>query len=242
MAPFVVKCNKYRKTSDSEAGICFSVFVNEQMLLRSRILIKREESCMGQLIISIGREFGSGGHEIAEKLAKHYDMPLYDHNLLDKIAEERNLNSEELKSYDEVQDGVFHRRVRGMSSSMTEHVAQLQFDYLKEKANAGESFVVVGRCSETVLKDNKDLIAIFVNGDKDQKVARVSKKYELSESQAADLMKKKDRARKMYHNINCDSKWGDSRNYELVINSSKLGVDKSVQMLIQYIDARVANR
>ena len=197
---------------------------------------------MGQLIISIGREFGSGGHEIAEKLAKHYDMPLYDHNLLDKIAEERNLNSEELKSYDEVQDGVFHRRVRGMSSSMTEHVAQLQFDYLKEKANAGESFVVVGRCSETVLKDNKGLIAIFVNGDKDQKVARVSKHYELSESQAADLMKKKDRARKMYHNINCDSKWGDSRNYELVINSSKLGVDKSVQMLIQYIDARVANR
>lgn len=197
---------------------------------------------MGQLIISIGREFGSGGHEIAEKLAKHYDMPLYDNNLLDKIAEERNLNSEELKSYDEVQDGVFHRRVRGMSSSMTEHVAQLQFDYLKEKATTGESFVVVGRCSETVLKDNKGLIAIFVNGDKDQKVARVSKKYELSESQAADLMKKKDRARKMYHNINCDSKWGDSRNYELVINSSKLGVDKSVQMLIQYIDARVANR
>ena len=197
---------------------------------------------MGQLIISIGREFGSGGHEIAEKLAKHYDMPLYDHNLLDKIAEERNLNSEELKSYDEVQDGVFHRRVRGMSSSMTEHVAQLQFDYLKEKATIGESFVVVGSCSETVLKDNKGLIAIFVNGDKDQKVARVSKKYELSESQAADLMKKKDRARKMYHNINCDSKWGDSRNYELVINSSKLGVDKSVQMLIQYIDARVANR
>lgn len=197
---------------------------------------------MGQLIISIGREFGSGGHEIAEKLAKHYDMPLYDHNLLDKIAEERNLNSEELKSYDEVQDGVFHRRVRGMSSSMTEHVAQLQLDYLKEKATTGESFVVVGRCSETVLKDNKGLIAIFVNGDKDQKVARVSKKYELSESQAADLMKKKDRARKMYHNINCDSKWGDSRNYELVINSSKLGVDKSVQMLIQYIDARVANR
>ena len=197
---------------------------------------------MGQLIISIGREFGSGGHEIAEKLAKHYDMPLYDHNLLDKIAEERNLNSEELKSYDEVQDGVFHRRVRGMSSSMTEHVAQLQFDYLKEKATTGESFVVVGRCSETVLKDNKGLIAIFVNGHKDQKVARVSKEDELSESQAADLMKKKDRARKMYHNINCDSKWGDSRNYELVINSSKLGVDKSVQMLIQYIDARVANR
>lgn len=196
----------------------------------------------GRTVITIGREFGSGGHEIAEKLAKHYDMPLYDHNLLDKIAEERNLNSEELKSYDEVQDGVFHRRVRGMSSSMTEHVAQLQFDYLKEKANDGESFVVVGRCSETVLKDNKGLIAIFVNGDKDQKVARVSKKYELSESQAADLMKKKDRARKMYHNINCDSKWGDSRNYELVINSSKLGVDKSVQMLIQYIDARVANR
>ena len=196
---------------------------------------------MGQLIISIGREFGSGGHEIAEKLAKHYDMPLYDHNLLDKIAEERNLNSEELKSYDEVQDGVFHRRVRGMSSSMTEHVAQLQFDYLKEKANAGESFVVVGRCSETILKNCKNMIAIFVNGDKGQKVARVSKKYELSESQSADLMKKKDRARKMYHNINCDSKWGDSRNYELVINSSKLGVDKSVQMLIRYIDARVAN-
>lgn len=195
---------------------------------------------MEQLIISIGREFGTAGHEIAEKLAEHYGLPLYDQNLLDEIAEKRNVDSKKLKEFDEKQTVALYRTVKGMSSSPSENVAQMQFDYLREKAKSGESFVVVGRCSEEVLKDYKCMIPIFINGDMDCKVARIVKKYGLTDDEAREYIKKMDRKRKYYHNSHCDTKWGDSRNYELTINSSRLGIDDSVKMLIWYIDTRRA--
>jgi cytidylate kinase len=193
-----------------------------------------------QLIISIGREFGTAGHEIAEKLAEHYGLPLYDQNLLDEIAEKRNVDSKKLKEFDEKQTVALYRTVKGMSSSPSENVAQMQFDYLREKAKSGESFVVVGRCSEEVLKDYKCMIPIFINGDMDCKVARIVKKYGLTDDEAREYIKKMDRKRKYYHNSHCDTKWGDSRNYELTINSSRLGIVDSVKMLIWYIDTRRA--
>lgn len=195
---------------------------------------------MEQLIISIGREFGTAGHEIAEKLAEHYGLPLYDQNLLDEIAEKRNVDSKKLKEFDEKQTVALYRTVKGMSSSPSENVAQMQFDYLREKAKSGESFVVVGRCSEEVLKDYKCMIPIFINGDMDCKVARIVKKYGLTDDEAREYIKKMDRKRKYYHNSHCDTKWGDSRNYELTINSSRLGIEDSVKMLIWYIDTRRA--
>ncbi len=195
---------------------------------------------MEQLIISIGREFGTAGHEIAEKLAEHYGLPLYDQNLLDEIAEKRNVDGKKLKEFDEKKAIALYRTVKGMNSSPSENVAQMQFDYLREKAKSGESFVVVGRCSEEILKDYKCMIPIFVNGDMDCKVNRIMKKYEMTEDDAKDFIKKMDRKRKYYHNSHCDSKWGDSRNYELTINSSRLGMTNSVKMLIDYIDMRRA--
>lgn len=125
-----------------------------------------------------------------------------------------------------------------MSSSPTDQVAQMQFDFLKKKAESGESFVVVGRCSERVLKDYPGLITLFINGDMDTKIERVMKVYALSRDNAAEFIKKKDRKRKEYHNSYCDTKWGDSRNYELSINSSKIGLEESIKTLIYYIDIR----
>ena len=105
-----------------------------------------------QLIISVGREFGSGGHEVAQKLADDYGIALYDHDLLKEIATKKNLKSEDLEAYDELKWNRFlYRTVRGLNSSPEQNVANLQFDFLKEKAKSGESFVVVGRCSETIL-------------------------------------------------------------------------------------------
>ena len=102
-----------------------------------------------QLIISVGREFGSGGHEIAEMLAKKFDLKLYDKNLLQNIAQEKEVDAQNIEKYDEVpRNMLFSRTVKGYSNSMEENVAQMQFDYLKRKAKEGESFVVVGRCSE----------------------------------------------------------------------------------------------
>lgn len=194
---------------------------------------------MSQLIISIGREFGSGGREIGTHLAEHYGLPLYDQNILTEIAEEKNVSSAEIAEFDEVKRNKFlYRTVRGMNSSPQDNLAQLQFDFLKEKAASGESFIVVGRCSETILRDNPAMISVFINGDMDAKVERITKLYKMSEKEAEKFIKDKNHKRKKYHNSHCDSVWGDSRNYDLTINSSKLGVAGSVDILVQYIDAR----
>lgn len=192
-----------------------------------------------QLIISIGREFGSGGHEIAEKLAEKFSLKLYDKNLLQHIAEERNVDSKHFEKYDEVPRNMwFSRTVKGLSNSMEENIANMQFNYLKKKAEEGESFVVVGRCSEAVLKDYPALISIFVLGDKDQKIERVMRLYNMSAEEAESYICRQDRKRKGYHNYFCKGKWGDSRNYDISINSSKLGEDIAVEILTDYIIKR----
>lgn len=192
-----------------------------------------------QLIISVGREYGSGGHEIAEKLSGHYGIQLFDHNLLDEIAAKKNLNMEHLKGLDERRKNpLSSRTVRGFSSSPEENLLYLQFDFLRDKADSGESFVIVGRCSETILKQYDSLISIFVLGDRDKKIERVMRLYQLTESQAVRKIREKDMKRRRYHNSFCDKKWGDSRNYDISLNSSKLGIDGTVELLTDYIDRR----
>ena len=193
-----------------------------------------------RLIISIGREFGSGGHVIAEALAKKFNIPMYDHNLLDHIAEEKNLNAEELKKFDEKPRNVLlSRTLKGHSSSPHDHIAMMQFDYIKKKAEKGESFVIVGRCAEMVLKEFEGMISIFILGDKECKTKRVMEVYDISKEEARKKMERHDVYRKQYHNSYCDSKWGDSRSYDLCVNSSRLGIDGTVAMLADYIRARM---
>lgn len=192
-----------------------------------------------QLIISVGREFGSGGHVIAETLAKRFDLPLYDSNILESIAQERNVDAKTLHRYDEVPRNIlFSRRVREYSTSAEENIAQMQFEYLKKKADEGESFIVVGRCAETVLGDRPNVISLFVLGDREVKCKRVMEVYDLSERDAQFKMERHDKYRKQYHNYYCKDKWGDSRAYDLCINSSRLGFDETVNELEDYINRR----
>ena len=194
----------------------------------------------GQTIISVSREFGSGGHEIAEKIAKDLGMKFYDRKMLDEIAAEMNVQVELLEKYDEKpRHYMLTRTVGKYTNSMEEILAEIQFDFIKEKADKGESFVVVGRCSEAILKDYEGLISIFVSGKKEQKTARVMERYQLSEAEALVKMARHDRKRKRYHNRHADTKWGDSRHYDICINSSPLQVDGTVRVLENYIQERI---
>lgn len=160
-----------------------------------------------QVIISIGREFGSGGRVIAQELAKRLELPLYDKNLLEYLAQE--------------------------------NVAEMQFQYLQKLAAEGQSFVVVGRCAEIKLKENPGLISIFVLGDRESKESRIMELQGISREDARQMLKRMDWQRKSYHNYYCKGKWGDSRNYDLSINSSRLGIEGTVDMLETYIRKRV---
>ena len=196
---------------------------------------------MAQTIISVSREFGSGGHIIAEQIAKDHGLKFYDRHLLDDIAAENNMNAAVLEKYDKKPRNAFlSRRVSGFSNSMEEILAEMQFDYIRKKADSGESFVIVGRCAESVLSGHKGLISIFVVGDDEAKIKRVEKVYGLNTSEAILKMKRHDKKRRQYHNRHSSFRWGDSRNYDLCINSSKLGLDQTADALEDYIRARIS--
>ena len=131
---------------------------------------------------------------------------------------------------------MWSRTVKGFNNSPEANVSKLQFDYLREKAAAGESFVIVGRCSESVLKEYDAMVSIFILGESEHKIERVMERHNLSRNAAQKLMQEKDYKRKRYHNSYCEGKWGDSRNYDISVNSSRLGVDKTVEVLVDFID------
>lgn len=192
-----------------------------------------------QLIISVGREFGSGGHVIASKIAKNFELPLLDSNILADIAKEKQTDEKELKKYDESGRNFFlSRTVNGYSNSPEDVIAHMQFDYLKKKADNGESFVVIGRCADWILRDNPNLVKIFVLGDKEAKIQRISEINNISREKAKSFIQQQDKSRKYYHNTHCEGKWGDSRCYDITVNSSKLGIDGTTELLINYINLR----
>lgn len=193
-----------------------------------------------QIIISISREFGSGGHAIADQIAKEMELPLYDRSILDHIADEKGIDKEYLEKFDESPKiPLVSRRVRGHSNSMEENLAEMQFEYLKKKADEGESFVVVGRCAETILKDQQGLVSIFILGDRLDKISRTEQTYQLSEKEAVAKINRHDRKRKYYHNRYSQYRWGDSRSYDLCVNSSRLGIRGTAKMLMSYINTRM---
>lgn len=192
-----------------------------------------------QVVISVGREFGSGGHEIAERLAKHYNIPLYDREIFQHVEEKSSISADVVRHFDErpVYPIFYPYAIEGNYYPLEQQVANQVFDFIRTKGEKEkESFVIVGRCAEYILRDNPALVSIFVLGDVDTKVKRIMDKYGLDEKTAYSRMKKEDKMRKTYHNFYSDSKWGDSRSYDICVNSSTLGIDKTIDTLITFID------
>ncbi len=192
-----------------------------------------------QLIISIGREYGSGGHEIAEELAERFGLHFYDKNLLKEIATEKSVDVNRLEKYDELPRSV-SRKVRGFSNSPEENIANMQFEYLRKMAENGKSFVIVGRCSETVLRDYSCMISIFILADLSYKIDRISSQQGISREKAEILINRQNKKRKDYHNYYCLKKWGHSQNYDISINSSRLGIERTANILAGYIQERMS--
>ena len=190
-----------------------------------------------QIIISIGRQYGSAGHEIAEKLAAKLDINLLDRNLFEEIGKTKNIDTNELTKYDEVpRKKLFSRTVRGHTNSPEQNVAELQFALLKSKWADGDSFVVVGRCADDIFRGYKGFLSVFITGDEDEKLQRVMEIYKLDEKKARAKIERHDKKRKAYHDYFCKGgKWGDSGNYDLCFNSSKLGIEGSVNLIYDYI-------
>ena len=190
-----------------------------------------------QFIISIGREYGSGGRVIAEHLAKTLNVKFYDKNIIEHIAQEKKLNLDQLKKYDEKARNIWlSRSVDGLINSPDDTIAQMQFDFLKERAQAGESFVVLGRCASYILRDFDCMIKVFVTSDMHHKMERIASIEHLDPVMVEDMIIKNNKKRKAYHNFYSKEKWGDSRYYDLIISTSKIGIDGACDVVLDYVN------
>ena len=189
-----------------------------------------------QMIVAIGREHGSGGHYIADLIARELGVKLYDKVSIEKEITSGGYSEELVSEMDEKPVNFFaSRRIGRFSNSLEVNVAEKTFAMLRSKAAEGESFVVIGRCGEQVLENNPNCISIFICGDPQFKLNRVMNKLGLNAEQAIEEIRNVDRSRKNYHNYYCDTKWGDARGYDLTVKSNVLGCERTAEMLVGYI-------
>ena len=198
-------------------------------------------------VITIGRQFGSGGREIGEKLAKSYDIGYYDRELLARAAKESGFCEEILMNHDERPTNSFLYNLVidtysfGYNSSsfvdmpISQKVFLAQFDTIKKIAEEGPC-VIVGRCADYALENRDNVINLFIYADEDFKVNRIMKLYDLDAGKARDMIAKKDKQRQSYYNYYTNRKWGRASSYDLCINSSVLGIDGSVKLIKQFVE------
>lgn len=198
-------------------------------------------------IITIGRQFGSAGREIGQKVAAHFGIPCYDKELLSRAAKESGYCEEMIETHDERPTNSFlynlvmdtysfgYNASSFMDMPISHKIFLAQFDTIKKMASEGPC-VIVGRCADYALSDYKNCINLFIYGNDDKKVKRIMEKYNLSESKARDMIIKKDKQRQSYYNYYSSKKWGRADSYDLCINSSLLGIDGTVKLIIQAIE------
>ena len=197
-------------------------------------------------VITIGRQFGSAGHEIGEKLAEYFGIKCYDKELLTRAAKESGFCEEMIKNHDERPTNSFlynlvmdtysfgYNSAAMVDMPISQKVFLAQFDAIKKIADEGPC-VIVGRCADYALSDYNNCLNIFIHGDEKCKINRIMEKYNLSETKARDMMIKKDKQRQSYYNYYSSKKWGRADSYDLSVNSSILGIEGSVNLIKQFI-------
>ena len=200
-------------------------------------------------IITIGRQFGSGGREIGEKLAEHFGIKCYDKELLSRAAKESGFCEEMIQNHDERPTNSFlynlvmdtysfgYNASSFVDMPISHKVFLAQFDTIKKIADEGPC-VIVGRCADYALADYDNVLNLFIHGDEECKIKRLKERFDdiTTDDKAREMMNKKDKQRQSYYNYYSSKKWGRADSYDLCINSSILGIDGTVKFIIQYIE------
>ena len=196
-----------------------------------------------KIIITIARQYGSGGREIGETVAKILGIPLFDKQLITDAAAKGNFSEKIVKTSDEVAaNSLLYTLAMGSNvlgatmhfgykMPVNDKLFILQSDTIKEYAKEG-SCVIIGRCADYVLRDEKDVFRIFIYGDLDHRQERIRKRHpEIKSSQIIDVINKTDKRRASYYNFYTGNKWGKYDNYDIAINSSTLGIAGTAEMI-----------
>lgn len=201
------------------------------------------------VVITIGRQFGSGGRAIGRLVAEKLGVPFYDKELIKRIAQESGLSHEILDDYDEKPTNSFlyslslgaytyGNSITGIPEMpMSDKIFVIQSDVIKELAAKG-SCVIVGRCAESVLKDtNLPRLSVFIHTDFDSRIKRVSEYEGISHDEAAERIRKTDKKRASYHNYYSELKWGAATSYDICIDS-KIGIENAAKLIIDCVSMK----
>ena len=200
---------------------------------------------MSGQIITIGRQFGSGGREIGETIAKKLNIPFYDKELITMAAEQSGVSAEVFEKADEKASNTLLYALLLASFPMSMHSAQanelplndklflIQFDIIKRIAKAGPC-VIVGRCSNYMLRDFGNVVNAFIHAPQEARIERVMRLYSVDRRGAEEMMQKTDKRRATYYSYFTNSKWSEIENYDIAVNSAKLGVDGSAELIIDF--------
>ncbi|SHJ89942.1 cytidylate kinase-like family protein [Hespellia stercorisuis] len=200
-------------------------------------------------IITIGREFGSGGKEVGAKLAEKFGIKLYDKELLTVAAKESGICEEIFETHDEKPTNSFLYSLvmdtysMGYSGStysdmpINHKVFLAQFDAIKKIANEGPC-VMVGRCADYALENYDNVVSVFIHADLDARIKRIARTFDLTDAKAKDMISKTDKKRSSYYNYFTNKRWADVQSYEASFSTSALGIDGVVQAIADYVQLK----
>lgn len=194
---------------------------------------------MAKRIVTISREFGSGGRFIGEEVAKKLGIKYYDKDIIGQIAEQSGFSPEYIQENAELspKKGLFAYAFAGRDitgKSVEDMVYEAQRKVIMEIAEK-ESCVIIGRNADFILKDRDDVLNVFIHGAESEKVKRICKLYHVTETEAIKMMADIDKRRMTNYRFYTDQKWGMAGNYTLSLNSSQLGYDRCEQIIIECI-------
>ncbi len=194
-------------------------------------------------VITISRQFGSGGHEVGERLARQLDVPFYDKALIAMAAKQSGLSEEVFAHADEkatssllysmvMGNYSFGARVPGINEMpINDKLFIIQSDIIKKAAAEGPC-VVIGRCADYILREHGNCMNVFVHANKEDRIRRSIAKKDCEERKAADFVTKKDKQRANYYNFYSNKRWDDLQNYDITIDTSRFTLDEAVELLI----------
>lgn len=191
--------------------------------------------CKDKVIVTISRAFGSGGREIGRKVAEELGIPFYDKELLEVEAKDGRFSVQSLERFDETRMGSI---IFAMSPYPVEQIVRdIQTEAIKSIAEAG-SCVIIGRRADKILRDDYDILNVFVSAPLDKRIAHVSKRDGLTEKESKKKIKEADRERRSFYNAYWEGEWGEAANYNLCIDSDCLGVEGSAALILKYLELK----
>ena len=202
-----------------------------------------------KFVINIGRQLGSGGRQIGEKLANRFGIAFYDKELIQLASKESGLGKEFFENADEKKSHSIIGGLLGLRTNISNEVYvnnylsnetffKIQSDIIRELAEE-KSCVFVGRCADYILRDHPRCINVFITADTNDRVKRVALDKNITHEKAQEVIEKTDKKRSEYYNYFSNKTWGVAESYHLCINSSVLGIDETVDFISQFVKQRL---